>query len=95
MNKRSLSVIIIGLFIGAILGGVIGEAFAFILPESVVKEFFLTSLSFNLGGAFGNEQGVLVLDLNIITLQFGLKMKFNFTSILGLSVSYYTLRYFR
>ena len=60
-----------------------------------VKDFFLTSLSLDLGGFSGNEMGVIVLDLKIITLKFGLAMNFNFTSIIGLTSAYYILRYFR
>jgi hypothetical protein len=39
--------------------------------------------------------GVVVIDLNIITLKFGLSMNFNFTSVIGLGTAYYILRYFR
>lgn len=95
MNKRNLSLIIVGLFIGAAIGGVVGNLLGWVLPEGVVKDFFLTSLSLDLGGLSGNEMGVLVLDLKIITLKFGLAMNFNFTSIIGLTSAYYILRYFR
>tara|TARA_B100000029_G_scaffold237876_1_gene234954 strand:+ start:1406 stop:1693 length:288 start_codon:yes stop_codon:yes gene_type:complete len=95
MNKRNISLIIVGLFLGAAIGGVIGNIFGWMLPDGVVKEFFLTSLSLDIGGLAGNEMGVLVLDLKIITLKFGLAMNFNFTSIIGLATAYYILRYFR
>ena len=95
MRKRNLSLIILGLFIGAAIGGVMGNLLGWVLPEGVVKDFFLTSLSLDIGGLAGNEMGVLVLDLKIITLKFGLAMNFNFTSIIGLTSAYYILRYFR
>jgi uncharacterized protein YcfJ len=95
MNKRNISLIIVGLFLGAAIGGVIGNIFGWMLPDGVVKEFFLTSLSLDIGGLAGNEMGVLILDLKIITLKFGLAMNFNFTSIIGLATAYYILRYFR
>jgi len=95
MNKRNISLIIVGLFLGAAIGGVIGNIFGWMLPDGVVKEFFLTSLSLDIGGLAGDEMGVLVLDLKIITLKFGLAMNFNFTSIIGLATAYYILRYFR
>ncbi len=95
MSKRNLSLIILGLFIGAAIGGVIGNLLGWVLPEGVVKDFFLTSLSLDIGGLAGNEMGVLILDLKIITLKFGLAMNFNFTSIIGLTSAYYILRYFR
>ena len=95
MNKRDISLIIIGLFSGAAIGGVIGNLLSWLLPEGVVKDFFLTSLSLDIGGLAGNEMGVIIIDLLIITIKFGLSMNFNFTSIIGLTTSYYFLRYFR
>jgi len=95
MNKRNISLIIIGLFLGAAIGGVIGNIFAWMLPDGVVKDFFLTSMTMGIGGMSGNEMGVLVLDLKIITLKFGLALNVNFTSIIGLTSAYYILRYFR
>ena len=85
--------IAIGLFSGAVIGGVLGNIMGWMLPE--VKDFFLTSLPLDIGGRVGNEMGVIVIDLNIITLKFGLSMNFNFTSVIGLGTAYYILRYFR
>jgi len=95
MIKRNVSLILVGLFIGAAIGGVMGNLFGWILPAGVVKDFFLTSLSIDIGGLAGNEMGVIILDLKIITLKFGLAMNFNFTSIIGIAAAYYILRYFR
>ena len=95
MRNRDISLIVIGLFTGAIIGGVIGNILVWALPEGVVKDFFLTSLTFDIGSSFGNEIGVIVLDLSIIVFKFGLAIDFNFTSIIGLATSYYILRYFR
>jgi len=95
MNKRSIAVVILILFVGAMVGTVVGELFGWILPEGVVKDFFLTSVSFNLGGLGGNESGILVLDLMMFTIKFGFSLTINFTSIIGLTSAYYFLRYFR
>ena len=57
MSKRNLSLIILGLFIGAAIGGVMGNLLGWVLPEGVVKDFFLTSLSLDIGGLAGNEMG--------------------------------------
>jgi len=95
MKKRNLHVIVLSLFIGAIFGGVIGNIFALILPESVVKDFFLTSITFDLGGLVDNDLGVFIIDLKVIVLKLGLSMSFNFTSVIGIAVAYYILRYLR
>ena len=95
MRNRDISLIVIGLFIGAIIGGVIGNLMAWVLPEGVVKDFFLTSLTFDIGSNLGGETSVIIIDLSIIVFKFGLSVDFNFTSIIGLATSYYILRYFR
>ena len=92
MRNRDISLIVIGLFVGAVIGGVIGNLLAWSLPEGVVKDFFLTSLTFDIGN---DSAGVVVIDLGIIIFKFGLAVDFNFTSIIGLATSYYILRYFR
>jgi len=95
MNKRSLSIIILILFFGTLFGTLLGELLSWILPDSVVREFFLKSINFNLGGIVGNDIGVITLDLIMLTLKFGLNLTFNFTSIIGFAAAYYFLRYFR
>ena len=95
MDKRSIALIVLGLFTGAVIGGALGNLLGLLLPDGVVKDFFLTSVSFDLGGLVGKETGVIILDLKIITLKFGLAMNMNFTSIIGLTTAYYILRYFR
>ncbi len=95
MKKRRLHVIVLSLFIGAIFGGVVGNIFSLVLPESVVKDFFLTSITFDLGGLVNNDLGVFIIDLKVIVLKLGLSMSFNFTSVIGIAVAYYILRYLR
>ena len=95
MSKRNVSLILVGLFVGAAIGGVAGNLFAWMLPQGVVKDFFLTSVSLDIGGLAGNEIGVIILDLKILTLKFGLAVNFNFTSVIGIATAYYILRYFR
>ena len=95
MKKRSIHIIILAIFIGAVFGGVIGNLFALVLPESVVKDFFLTSVTFDLGGFTNNELGVLIIDLKTLVFKLGFSMSFNFTSVVGIVVAYYILRYLR
>ena len=95
MRNRDISLIVIGLFSGAMIGGIIGNILALLLPDGVVKDFFLTSLTLNISGIANNELGVFIIDLSIIVLKFGLSMNFNFTSLIGLATAYYILRFFR
>ena len=95
MNKRSIGIIVLILFFGTLLGTLIGELLGWVLPDSVVREFFLRSVDFSLAGLTPNGSGVISLDLIMFSVQFGLSITFNFTSIIGFSVAYYFLRYFR
>lgn len=94
-SKRDLRLVILILFFGAILGTLFGDLIAFVLPEGVVKQFFLQSTEFSLGGIFGGDDEALSLNLGAITFIIGLKVKLNFATIFGIGVSYYFLRYFR
>ena len=69
MAKRSIALITITLFVGAMAGTLTGELLGLILPEGVVKDFFLTGVSFNLGGLMGNDSGVIVLNMIMFTIQ--------------------------
>ena len=69
MKNRDISLIAIGLLIGAIIGGVIGNLMGWMLPEGVVKDFFLTSFNIDIGSSIGNQNGVILIDLKIITLK--------------------------
>ena len=95
MKNRDISLIAIGLLTGAIIGGVLGNLMGWMLPEGVVKDFFLTSFELDIGSSLGDEKGVVVIDLKIIVLKFGLALSLNFTSVMGLAISYYILRFFR
>ncbi|MEE8335033.1 MAG: hypothetical protein V3S48_01185 [Candidatus Neomarinimicrobiota bacterium] len=95
MKKQGLGIIIVILVVGTMLGTLLGEMLGFILPEGVVKDFFLTSIHFDLGGLAGKEDGVINLNLIMVQLKFGLSFTLNFSSLLGISGSYYFLRYFR
>ncbi|MEE8341227.1 MAG: DUF4321 domain-containing protein [Candidatus Neomarinimicrobiota bacterium] len=95
MKKRSWGYITLGLLIGAMIGSILGNLLGWILPEGVVKDFFLLGVSFDLAGLVGNETGVIVIDLIIITFKFGLSIALNFTSLIGFAAAYYFLRFFR
>lgn len=95
MQKRSIALLIIGLITGAATGTLIGVFFGWVLPDGVVKDFFLTGINFDLAGLAGNESGVIVLNLIVVVIKFGFSIHFNFTSLIGMAIAYYFLRYFR
>ena len=58
LNKRSLGFIFIVLFSGTIVGSVLGELIGWIMPEGVVKQFFLMGVHIDLAGLAGMCDGV-------------------------------------
>ncbi len=75
------------LTLGAIVGTLVGEILGFILPEGVVKQFFLLSKTLSVGPG----------TLNIIMLQLtlGLSITLNVISLIGIAIAYYLLRWWR
>jgi hypothetical protein len=95
MNKsRSFGLIFLVLFFGSMTGSLL-EILGLLLPPGVVKDFFLTSIYFDLAGIFGNAKGVISIDLLMFVLKFGLEITINFTSIIGLAAAFYLLRFYR
>jgi hypothetical protein len=62
--------------IGALLGTMVGELLGAYLPDGAVKNFFLKSIRFGLEPA--------ALDLQILTLTFGLILKINVLTVIGI-----------
>lgn len=92
MKNRSIKLIFFGLSAGALIGTLIGNMLAFILPDgSAVKQFFLISYDFT----FGSIDSPHLIDLGVIILDFGFILKFNVCSIIGFGIAYYLLKYFR
>ena len=86
MRPRKLSVFVLSLIVGAILGGALGEIIALILPDGVAKDFFTKAISIGISPH--------TWDLWFASLTFGFSFKLNFTSILGVLVISYLLRWF-
>jgi hypothetical protein len=84
-SKRSLWFIAMVLLLGAIFGTVLGELIGLVLPEGVVKQFFLK------GPTLGFDPAKLDLVLFSITL--GLAFKVNVVGAIGIFVAVYLLRW--
>ncbi|MEA3286835.1 MAG: DUF4321 domain-containing protein [Candidatus Marinimicrobia bacterium] len=90
-RRRNVKIIVLMIFSGAIIGTVLGDVAAALLPESVVRDFFV--LAFD-SAKFGLAEP-FVLDLRIFSITFGFTIKVNFMGIVGMGAAYYLLRYYR
>ena len=89
-QKRSIAFIFLVLFIAIIISTILGQLIGGILPDGVVKEFFLTSRSIGWGTQPNNW-----IDLFVIRFKTGLFIDINVVSSLGMVIAWYFLRYFK
>ena len=89
-QKRSISFIFLILFIGIVTSSILSQLIGGILPDGVVKEFFLTSRSIGWGIQPNNW-----IDLFVIRFKTGLFIDINVVSSLGMVIAWYFLRYFK
>ena len=73
--------------LGAVLGTLVGEILGFILPEGVVKQFFLLSKTLSVGPG--------TLNIIMLHLTLGLSITLNVISLIGIAIAYYLLRWWR
>ncbi len=85
MRRKGLGLILFVIFLGAIIGSAMGEVLGLILPNGVVKEFFLRSASFSVGPA--------VLNLIVFTVTLGFSLKINVIGVIGILIAAYILRW--
>jgi len=89
-QKRSLGFIFLILFFGVIIGSIFSQLVAIVIPEGVVKDFFLNSNSIGWGISPNNW-----IDLFVIRFKTGFFIDISVISIIGLGVAWYFLRYFK
>lgn len=85
-QKKSVGAVLLILILGALIGTTLGEVIGLILPNGVVRDFFLKSItpSFYPG----------TLDLIVFSITLGFSLKLNIVSILGIALAAYILRWY-
>ena len=73
----SVVVLLVIIILGALIGSVIGEVIAILAPGGLLEKIFSKGLNPGLSPP-------AVLDLKVLTLTFGLTMKVNLASLLGI-----------
>ena len=86
-NNRTFKFIFLVLFFGVIAGTAISMFLGFILPDGVVKDFFLMYQE------LGWQR--TTLNLGVIKITTGFLFSISVCSLIGLFMSWYFLRYFR
>ena len=86
-NKRTVKFIFLILFFGIIAGSILSMLLGFILPEGVVKDFFLMYQE------LGWQR--TTINLGVVKITTGFTFEVSVCSLIGLFMSWYFLRYFR
>jgi len=85
-NTHTIGRIIIVIFLGAIVGGVLGEVIALLIPDGIVHEFFLRSVSFGFSP--------VTINLILITFTLGFTFKLNIIGVIGIFLATYIMRWY-
>ena len=86
MRRISFRLLVLIIILGALIGTVIGQI-ALLLPEGVVKEFFVRSVTSGFDPA--------TLDLNVFSLTIGFTFNLNISGVIGIAIAVYMLRWYR
>ena len=89
-QKHNMAFIFLVLIIGIIISSILSQLVGGILPEGVVKEFFLTSRSIGWGIQPNNW-----IDLFVVRFKTGVFIDISVVSLLGIVIAWYFLRYFK
>ncbi|GAB4327723.1 MAG: hypothetical protein Kow0037_01490 [Calditrichia bacterium] len=85
MRKKNLAWIFVIVVLGALVGSALGEVLAYVLPQGVVKDFFLRAASVSLGPA--------TLNLVVFTFTVGFTLKINVIGVIGIGLVGYFLKW--
>jgi hypothetical protein len=85
-ERRKFRTYLIVLVLGLLIGSLFGHILVWLLPDGVVKEMFLTSVE----GSFGPAK----LDLSVVNLTFGVGLRLNIMSVIGVFLASYLFRSF-
>jgi hypothetical protein len=86
-RRRPLGLVALILFLGIVVGTVVGEAIGLVLPEGkVVRDVFVNTTDFHVGPVH--------IDLVVFSFTFGFSLRVNMVSVLGVFVVLALLRYY-
>ena len=90
MNKKSIYFILLLIFLGCIIGTALSLFIGFVLPDGVVKDFFLLSKTFGFGASDRSW-----FDFGFLRFRLGFFFDVSVLSMIGIFISWYILRYFK
>jgi len=87
IRNRRIGVLLLWLVCGAVFGSLLGELLGLILPQGVVRQFFLAGVSIGFSP--------FTLNLAVVSITLGLSLTINVVGVLGILFAAYYFRWFR
>jgi len=87
MRNLRFRMLVLYLFLGTVIGSLLGEMIGWLMPPGVVKEFFLRHIEIGIDPT--------MLNLHVFTLTLGFSVTVNIAGIFGLLIAVYMLRWYR
>jgi len=84
---RRAGILLMWLVAGAVIGSVFSELLGLILPQGVVRSFFLTNTNIGFDS--------ITVDLAVVTFTFGFRLTINVIGVLGILFAGYYFRWYR
>lgn len=85
-TRRSLALVALLLFLGIVVGTVLGEAVGLVLPEGkVLRDVFVNTIEYHAGPVH--------IDLVVFSFTFGFSLRANLMSVVGIFAVLLFLRY--
>jgi hypothetical protein len=85
-KKLSIRWAILAILLGALIGTVFGQVIGLILPDGIVKEFFLRSAVFGFSPT--------TVNLVILTFTLGMTFKLNIIGVIGILLAAHIFRWY-
>jgi len=90
MRKKNIYTILSIILLGGVISTALSMLIAYIMPEGVVRDFFILSKSFGFGQSPNNW-----VNLGPLRFKLGFFFDISILSIVGIFISWYILRYFK
>ena len=101
-HKNTFARLVLFIVLGLIIGGVLGECLGVLFGQlgelmnaggynNIVHNVFVSAFNFNIG--FPDNPQPVVVDLYLVKFAFGLGIKLNIVSIIGMIVGIYIMKW--
>ena len=86
LRSRPIGILVIVLVVGSVFGALFSELIGLILPQGVIRDFFVKG--------FSPEFGPLSVNLGVIGFTIGFSLRLTVASVLGIMLAVHIFRWY-